>query len=234
MPAAPQLLPFATQSEAQSWDRGDLRSRCVCIDRRASRIIRQGGAGPAVFQQRPDDRFRSVWKLSREDYPDTEVILEPRFQDNAGPLKNETRPMQCTTSSTLFGRLVSFPTGNPDNRKFLAHALAMGVSHGNVSRRPALSAARHHLIRDIVFRAVAETSQIHGIVVTSATRILEDLGLGEFGRFRLTLCIEDAFNIDLPDDPIRHLRTVGDIVTFLSEQARGAAGLSAASHLQAA
>ena len=44
----------------------------------------------------------------------------------------------------------------------------------------------------------------------------------------MTLCIEDPLNVNLPNDPIRHLGTVGDIVTFLSEQIGEIAGSAAA------
>jgi acyl carrier protein len=69
-----------------------------------------------------------------------------------------------------------------------------------------------------VFRAVAATAYIDDLLVTPSTRILEDLGLGDFGRFRLTLSIEDAFDFDLPDDAVRSFVTIDDIVAFLSSR----------------
>jgi acyl carrier protein len=69
-----------------------------------------------------------------------------------------------------------------------------------------------------VFRAVAAIAYIDDLLVTPSTRILEDLVLGDFGRFRLSLSIEDAFDFNLPNDVVRNFVTIGDIVAFLSNR----------------
>jgi hypothetical protein len=55
-------------------------------------------------------------------------------------------------------------------------------------------------------------------------------------NMKIAAASQTCFNItaahghgDLPNDPIRHLGSVGDIVTFPNERVRGIAGLSAAS-----
>ena len=67
-----------------------------------------------------------------------------------------------------------------------------------------------------VFAAVEKTTHTDDLSLAASTRIGADLGLGDFGRFRLTMNLEEAFGIEFTNDEVRRFVTLGDIATLLS------------------
>ena len=67
-----------------------------------------------------------------------------------------------------------------------------------------------------VFTAVEMTTHTDDVSLTASTRISADLGLGEFGRFRLTMNLEDTFDIEFTNEEVRRFVTLGDIATLLA------------------
>ena len=55
-------------------------------------------------------------------------------------------------------------------------------------------------------------------VVTEA-RILEDLGADSLDVVELVMALEEEFNIEVPDDDVENIRTIGDIVSYVSARA---------------
>lgn len=47
------------------------------------------------------------------------------------------------------------------------------------------------------------------------TRIAEDLGADSLDVVDLLMSIEDEFEIDIPDDEIMNIHTVGELVTYI-------------------
>ncbi len=45
--------------------------------------------------------------------------------------------------------------------------------------------------------------------------LVEDLGLNSVSYFSIVFDLEEAFGIEIPDDAISGIRTVGDMVTYL-------------------
>jgi acyl carrier protein len=67
-------------------------------------------------------------------------------------------------------------------------------------------------IRDVVskkFKVAPET-------VTEATRLREDLNVDSLDAVELIMELEDTFNIKIADDEAQSLKSIGDIVTFVS------------------
>lgn len=64
--------------------------------------------------------------------------------------------------------------------------------------------------------AVEQTVYIEGNSLTPASRLVDDLRLGRFGRIRLALYLEETFDVELPDEAVEHFRTVDDIVRYMS------------------
>ena len=52
--------------------------------------------------------------------------------------------------------------------------------------------------------------------ITSESRLAQDLGVDSFGAVELMFEIEEAFALKIPDSDIDHVRTVKDIVAYVS------------------
>ncbi len=53
--------------------------------------------------------------------------------------------------------------------------------------------------------------------VTMDSSIVDDFGADSLDLVDLAMTIEDAFNIEVPDEELENIRTVGDIVKLISE-----------------
>jgi acyl carrier protein len=51
--------------------------------------------------------------------------------------------------------------------------------------------------------------------VTKTARFVEDLGADSLDTVELTMVFEEEFNVQIPDDALKHLRTVGDAVKLI-------------------
>ena len=54
--------------------------------------------------------------------------------------------------------------------------------------------------------------------VSPATRLTDDLALSRFGRLKLAICLEEAFDVELEDEDVEQFTVVGDIVTYISSR----------------
>ena len=52
--------------------------------------------------------------------------------------------------------------------------------------------------------------------VALTSRLVEDLGADSLDVVELIMAFEDEFGVSLPDDEIAKMKTVGDIVSFIS------------------
>ena len=76
-----------------------------------------------------------------------------------------------------------------------------------------------------VVMAVEQTTYITGTSLSSASRLVDDLRLGRFGRIRLALYLEEAFDVEIPDEAVDCFDTVGDIVRYVSRWCMSGADL---------
>lgn len=53
--------------------------------------------------------------------------------------------------------------------------------------------------------------------VTLTTRIGEDLGADSLDAVDMLMSLEDEFDVEIPDEEIENIRTVGDLVTYIEE-----------------
>ena len=51
--------------------------------------------------------------------------------------------------------------------------------------------------------------------VTEESLIIEDLGADSLDIVDLVMTIEEEFNVEVPDEEIENIRTVGDVVKFI-------------------
>jgi acyl carrier protein len=76
--------------------------------------------------------------------------------------------------------------------------------------------ASANAVFDKVALAVEQTLYIEPDTLTPDSRLVADLRLGKFGRVRLTLHLEETFEIELSDEAVDRFDTVGDIVHYMS------------------
>lgn len=70
-----------------------------------------------------------------------------------------------------------------------------------------------------VQKIICEQLEIDSHLVTEDASIYGDLGADSLDLVDLSMSIEEEFNLEVPDDVLDHVRTVGDIVKFIEDNA---------------
>lgn len=70
-----------------------------------------------------------------------------------------------------------------------------------------------------VQKIICEQLEIDSHLVTEDASISGDLGADSLDLVDLSMSIEEEFNLEIPDDVLDHVRTVGDIVKFIEDNA---------------
>lgn len=70
-----------------------------------------------------------------------------------------------------------------------------------------------------VQKIICEQLEIDSHLVTKDASISGDLGADSLDLVDLSMSIEEEFNLEVPDDVLDHVRTVGDIVKFIEDNA---------------
>ena len=66
---------------------------------------------------------------------------------------------------------------------------------------------------------LAEQLDIDEDSITADSSIVEDLGADSLDIVDLVMSLEDEFDTEIPDEAIEGIKTVGDIVQYLEENA---------------
>ena len=53
--------------------------------------------------------------------------------------------------------------------------------------------------------------------ITAETNIRDDLGADSLDLVDMLMSLEDEFDVEIPDDEIETLKTVGDVVAYIEE-----------------
>ena len=53
--------------------------------------------------------------------------------------------------------------------------------------------------------------------ITLTTRISEDLGADSLDAVDMLMSLEDEFDVEIPDEEIENIHTVGDLVSYIEE-----------------
>ena len=64
---------------------------------------------------------------------------------------------------------------------------------------------------------LAEQLDIEENDITMESELLEDLGADSLDVVDLVMSIEDEFDLEVPDDVIENMKTIGDAVKFIEE-----------------
>ena len=70
-------------------------------------------------------------------------------------------------------------------------------------------------VRDIVL----ETLSCDGSEIKLETNLATDLGADSLDAVELSMALEDAFTVSIPDEDLANFKTVGDIVTYIDKNA---------------
>ena len=71
------------------------------------------------------------------------------------------------------------------------------------------------MVLDKVITMVAEQFMIEPDEVSADTLFVDDLGADSLDVVDLLMSIEDEFEIEIPDEEIEHIRTVGELVNYI-------------------
>ena len=65
---------------------------------------------------------------------------------------------------------------------------------------------------------LAEQLDANAEEMTMETRIDEDLGADSLDVVELLMSIEDAFEVEIPDEEIENMKTIGDVVEYIQSK----------------
>ncbi|HCH28103.1 MAG TPA: acyl carrier protein [Ruminococcaceae bacterium] len=64
---------------------------------------------------------------------------------------------------------------------------------------------------------IALQLDIDGETLTPETKILEDLGTDSLDVVEMLMSVEDEFDVEIPDEKIEDLKTIGDVVEYIQD-----------------
>lgn len=73
------------------------------------------------------------------------------------------------------------------------------------------------MIFEKVAAILAEQLDAEEDAITLDTSLVDDLGADSLDVVDLVMTLEDEFDMEIPDEDIENVRTVGDIVKYLEE-----------------
>ena len=70
-----------------------------------------------------------------------------------------------------------------------------------------------------IHKLVAEQLGVDRNQVTPQASILDDLGADSLDVVELVMAIEESFDIEIPDEAIEAMRTIGDVESYVAQNA---------------
>jgi acyl carrier protein len=75
------------------------------------------------------------------------------------------------------------------------------------------------MVFDKVKKILCEQFEIEEDKITEDTSLIDDLGADSLDLVDLVMSFEDEFGVEMPDEDIEGIKTVGDVVKFIEENA---------------
>lgn len=75
------------------------------------------------------------------------------------------------------------------------------------------------MIFEKVKKLISEQLDVEESTITEASSITDDLGADSLDVVDLVMSIEDEFGVEIPEDQVENIKTVGDIVKYIEENA---------------
>lgn len=74
------------------------------------------------------------------------------------------------------------------------------------------------MVFDKVKKIIVDQLDVEEDKATEAASITDDLGADSLDVVDLVMSFEEEFDIEIPDDQVEKIKTVGDIVKFIEEK----------------
>ena len=65
---------------------------------------------------------------------------------------------------------------------------------------------------------IAEVLNVEADEITLNTTFVDDLGADSLDVVDLVMALEDEFDVEIPEDQVENIKTVGDIVKFIEDK----------------
>ncbi len=75
------------------------------------------------------------------------------------------------------------------------------------------------MVFDKVKELISEQLDVKADDITEASSIQDDLGADSLDVVDLVMALEDEFDVEIPEDQVENIKTVGDIVKFIEDNA---------------
>ena len=74
------------------------------------------------------------------------------------------------------------------------------------------------MVFDKVKELISEQLDVKADDITEASNIQDDLGADSLDVVDLVMALEDEFDVEIPEDQVENIMTVGDIVKFIEDK----------------
>lgn len=74
------------------------------------------------------------------------------------------------------------------------------------------------MVFDKIKDIIVEQLDVEEDAVTMEASITEDLGADSLGVVDLVMSIEESFDVEIPDEEVENIKTVGDIVKYIENK----------------
>lgn len=74
------------------------------------------------------------------------------------------------------------------------------------------------MVFDKVKELISEQLDVKADDITEASNIQDDLGADSLDIVDLVMALEDEFDVEIPEDQVENIKTVGDIVKFIEDK----------------
>ena len=74
------------------------------------------------------------------------------------------------------------------------------------------------MVFDKVKELISEQLDVKADDITEASNIQDDLGADSLDVVDLVMALEDGFDVEIPEDQVENIKTVGDIVKFIEDK----------------
>ncbi len=74
------------------------------------------------------------------------------------------------------------------------------------------------MVFDKVKELISEQLDVKADDITESSNIQDDLGADSLDVVDLVMALEDEFDVEIPEDQVENIKTVGDIVKFIEDK----------------
>jgi len=72
-------------------------------------------------------------------------------------------------------------------------------------------------VKDRVIELIIENLDVDSAQVVPEAHFVDDLGVSSMDLWELVLIMEDEFNLEVPDEDLEKIQTIGDAIEFIEK-----------------